>query len=214
MILQFSDRRRRSVMQINIQNVDMFAQSTHQTNLIAKLPSSIIDSDTPTYSESIESNSFVDGVKVVNRWGPPTWLMLHTLAEKVKEESFQLVRKELLNIILTICLHLPCPTCAGHATEYLDNIKLDRITTKQQLKEMLFTFHNTVNKRKQYESFLLEELDTKYSMAITANILQNFIFYYGQRYITNRLSVDGFHRKILIQRLMDWFQQNNQHFLP
>jgi Erv1 / Alr family len=205
-MLQFSDRRRRPAIQLNMQNVNMFPQEYQP---IAKLPS--FDPDTPTYSEP---NSSVDGVKVINRWGPPTWLMLHTLAEKVKEDSFPLVRKELLNIILMICLHLPCPTCAGHATEYLDKIKLDRITNKEQLKEMLFTFHNTVNKRKQYELFPLEELDSKYSSAVTANILQNFIFYYGQRYITNRLSVDGFHRKILIQRLMDWFQQNNQHFLP
>jgi hypothetical protein len=201
-------------MPINMQNVNMFPQG-YEEILKAKLPSSNVESSPRTeFVDPANYSSSSDAVKVINRWGPPTWLMLHTLAEKVKEDSFPIIQKELLNIIFTICTHLPCPTCAEHATEYLNSIKLDRITTKQQLKEMLFIFHNSVNTRKQYELFSIEELDRKYSSAITSNIFKNFVFYYGQKYITNRVSVDGFHRKMLIQRMSDWFQQNSQHFLP
>jgi len=199
-------------MPINMQNVNMFPQSYPDKITAPRL--SYVDSTPSPLSDVVEVSDVSDEVKVINRWGPPTWLMLHTLAEKVKEDSFPTIRKELLNIIFMICTHLPCPTCAEHATEYLNSIKLDRITTKQQLKEMLFTFHNSVNTRKKYELFSTEDLDSKYSSAITSNIFQNFVFYYGQKYITNRLSVDGFHRKMLIQRMTDWFQQNGQHFLP
>ena len=37
------------------------------------------------------------------KWGQPTWFFLHTLAEKVNENKFPEIRKELLEIIYNIC---------------------------------------------------------------------------------------------------------------
>ena len=81
------------------------------------------------------------------RWGAPTWYMFHTLAEKVKEDCFGALRRELLNVIFTICANLPCPDCASHASEYMRGINFNAIKTKQNLKDLFFNFHNVVNEK-------------------------------------------------------------------
>ena len=49
-------------------------------------------------------------------WGEPIWFLFHTLAHKIKEKSFLIVKNELLNIIFLICnnpvsyTHLTLPT--------------------------------------------------------------------------------------------------------
>ena len=40
-------------------------------------------------------------------WGEPTWFFLHTISEKVKPESFGIVRVDLLRHIYNICTNLP-----------------------------------------------------------------------------------------------------------
>ena len=39
-------------------------------------------------------------------WGPCTWYLFHTLAEKVKEESFPLIKDSLISLIIRICSNL------------------------------------------------------------------------------------------------------------
>ena len=35
-----------------------------------------------------------------SQWGPPTWMFIHTLAEKVKEDSFAIIGNQIIvNII-------------------------------------------------------------------------------------------------------------------
>lgn len=191
-MLQFSDRRRKPMMHTVIQPQ---RQQGYQYTQNRKMP-----------------QQDQEGKKEINRWGQPTWLMLHTLAEKVRDSSFFEIRKELLNLIYMICNNLPCPTCRNHAVEYLNSVNYNTITTKRQLKIMLFQFHNSVNVRKNYPLFPLEELDSKYASAVTSNIIQHFIYYFGQKYFSNRLSADGFHRKMFLENLSKWFQTNIHHF--
>jgi len=89
------------------------------------------------------------------RWGEPTWFLFHTLAHKIKDEFFHEKKMEILNTISLICANLPCPNCANHATEYMKNINFYAIQTKQDLKNMLFQFHNVVNQRKGVPVFRL-----------------------------------------------------------
>ena len=42
------------------------------------------------------------------KWGEPIWFFFHTIAEKVKNESFPYVKQDLLNIIYNVCVNLPC----------------------------------------------------------------------------------------------------------
>jgi hypothetical protein len=91
-------------------------------------------------------------------WGPPTWVFMHTLAEKVKEESFPVMGHQLISILIQICSNLPCPECATHAKMFWANVKTHNIKTKQDLINLLFVFHNSVNKRKKTALFRYESL--------------------------------------------------------
>lgn len=148
-------------------------------------------------------------------WGEPTWFLLHTLVEKIKESDFLLLRQELVHIIYLICTNLPCPTCSDHARSYLNTINLDSIQTKTQLKDMLFVFHNSVNKKKQYPMFDYTELEEKYSKAITINIIRNFILHYKDSHSSSILMIaNDFHRSNIVNHITQWFSKNIHHFSP
>jgi len=146
------------------------------------------------------------------KWGEPTWYLFHTLAEKVKEEHFQEIRKELLDVIYTICVNLPCPTCAVHAAQHMNGINFNTIQTKQQLKDMLFSFHNTVNARKQFPLFDYADLDTKYSAANTIIIIQNFMMHFQDKHSSIRMIANDLHRSRIANILKKWFNENIQYF--
>jgi len=146
------------------------------------------------------------------RWGEPTWFLLHTIAEKVREESFQSMRVELLQIIYIICTNLPCPDCATHATTYLNGINFNAIQTKEQLKNMLFTFHNVVNARKGYTQFYRGDLDEKYSKAVTLNIILNFMKYFENKTSNSHMMANNLYRTKAIVSIKSWFNNNMRYF--
>ena len=90
-------------------------------------------------------------------WGTITWFLFHTLAEKIKPESFENKKNELLKIIFLICNNLPCPECQDHAKETMKSMKINMIKNKEDFQKMLWTFHNMVNKRRRVEQFTYEE---------------------------------------------------------
>jgi hypothetical protein len=145
-------------------------------------------------------------------WGEPIWFLFHTLAQKVKEESFPIIRLELLNSIYSICSNLPCPICTNHAVEYLDKINFNTINSKDQMIQMLYLFHNEVNKRKNLDLFNFDDLKTKYSKAITINIIQNFMIHYDVKSKNMRMIANDFHKKRLVSNLKAWFNANIIHF--
>lgn len=168
----------------------------------------------PSMRQTSELTPTQEKKKKPMKWGEPTWFLFHTLAEKVKEENFQQIRKELLDVIYTICVNLPCPTCATHATQYMNGINFNTIQTKQQLKDMLFSFHNTVNGRKQYPLFDYSELDAKYSSANTINIIQNFMVHFQDKHSSIHMIANDMHRARIATILKKWFNENIVYFQP
>jgi hypothetical protein len=122
-------------------------------------------------------------------WGPPTWIFLHTIAEKVKETSFPLISQQLIQMIVEICNNLPCPECSSHAKVFWNNVNKINIQTKQDLINLLFVFHNNVNKRKNTPQFKYENL-VKYKNLIN----------------------ESFHRKLMMISLKRWLMKNISHF--
>lgn len=146
------------------------------------------------------------------KWGEPTWFLFHTLAYKIKDEYFMQIKNDLLNNCFMICRNLPCPMCAEHATEYMKKINFNAIQTKEQLKDLFFNFHNTVNQRKGFPLFERNNLDSKYSIAVTKNIIQHFINHFKDKSRTIRnISNDFFREKALIY-INNWFSNNIQYF--
>ena len=80
-------------------------------------------------------------------WGTPTWLLFHSLAEKVNEEKYKKHYMVVWNFIKEICASLPCPYCKQHAVSYVNSISISEINTKNKLINRLFVFHNDVNVR-------------------------------------------------------------------
>lgn len=146
------------------------------------------------------------------KWGEPTWFLLHTLAEKIKSDKFMIIRSELLDAIYSICTNLPCPDCAAHAKIYLDSINFKLIKSKEDLKRILFDFHNFVNNKKGYTIFAFEELNNKYKNAVTINIIHNFIFYFEDKHSSPRMISNDMYRKRISNNLKIWFDKNIQYF--
>jgi hypothetical protein len=58
-------------------------------------------------------------------WGPPIWILFHTLAEKINESDYSRIGLELYGYIRQICNYLPCPDCSQHATRFLSTVKIE-----------------------------------------------------------------------------------------
>ena len=55
-------------------------------------------------------------------WGPPTWILLHSIAEQIKNEDFNYYKMIFLNIIKNICLYLPCQISSHSSIVFLNNV--------------------------------------------------------------------------------------------
>ena len=146
------------------------------------------------------------------KWGEPTWFLFHTLAHKVKAEYFLQLKQELLNNIYSICANLPCPTCAAHAMDYMKSINFNTIRTKDDLKKLLFVFHNSVNAKKGFPFFQYSDLDEKYSKANTNNIIHNFFYYYQDKHKSIHMIANDLFRQRQVVILKEWFNNNIQYF--
>jgi len=143
-------------------------------------------------------------------WGPPTWLFLHTLAEKIKDERYPLIGQNLIQKIIQICHNLPCPECSVHAKGFWSNVNVHNLKTKQDLINVLFVFHNSVNKRKGKYPFKYEDLE-KYKKLTLINQYNIFT----QKFNTNgnmNLINESFHRKLMMNSLRKWLMTNISHF--
>lgn len=143
-------------------------------------------------------------------WGPPIWAFFHTLAEKVNEDYFLNIKNSMFFIIKRICKFLPCPDCSQHASIFLAKIDINKIKNKLDFKNMLYVFHNTVNKRKKKLLFSYVKLDTykNYNIGLVFN---HFMSVYHTNGNMN-LIAESFQRKLLIKDLKDWLIKNHHFF--
>jgi len=146
------------------------------------------------------------------KWGEPTWFMFHTLSEKIKPEYFNLVRQELLNIIVTVCSNLPCPDCARHAKQYMEGVNFNSIKTKDDLRLLFHRFHNEINMKKGFPLFPFDQLSEKYIKANTVNIIHYFMIHFEDKHKSLRMIADDLHRARICSQLRAWFSKNIGYF--
>jgi len=91
-------------------------------------------------------------------WGPPTWTLLHTLAENIKSDAFNKSKIYLFNIIKNICLLLPCPISIYQSKCYLEKAQLYKFNNINDLKIMFFMFHNFVNAKNRKPLFKYQNM--------------------------------------------------------
>lgn len=72
-------------------------------------------------------------------WGPVFWQTIHILTITTHLTLAP-------EVITTLCLSLPCPSCSVHAREYLEKHPINA-NSRDELIDWAITFHNAVNTR-------------------------------------------------------------------
>ena len=147
-------------------------------------------------------------------WGPCTWYLFHSLAEKIKEEHFPALRLELLGIIKQICSSLPCPECAGHATQYMTRLNANRVRTKNDMKMMLLSFHNEVNTKHNKPIFNETQLNEKYSKARTNEVIKYFFQVWNTPNRNPKMMSNSLHKNLITTTFINWWKKNYLYFTP
>lgn len=145
-----------------------------------------------------------------NNWGPPIWMLFHSLAEKIKEEKFSEVGPQLFSMIKKVCTALPCPDCSMHATAFMSRVNFSTVSTKTEFKHMLYIFHNVVNRRKNKPLFNVLGL-TNYSTTNLVIAFNNFVSVYQTRG-NMKLLADSFQRNLIVRDFRKWFMANFKNF--
>ena len=146
-----------------------------------------------------------------SQWGIPTWIFMHTLVAKIKEEHFPVIGPQVISHLIQICMFLPCPECSDHAKQFWANVNTKNIQTKQDLVNLLFVFHNSVNKRRKVRPFRYVDLqyyDTLKIIETFNNFVRNFNTNGNMKLIN-----ESFHRGRLLQILRAWLMGNLYKFV-
>ena len=166
----------------------------------------------PVVNRSIEISTIINNpineASKKSKWGEPTWYLFHTLAHKLKDEYVETLLPELFQMIVLLCSNLPCPTCTKHATEYMSKINAKNVKTREDLKNLLFQFHNDVNKRKMYPIFERSKLDEKYESANTIKIIYYFFHFFNQKEFNISMITNNLYREKASKTMQSWLMKN------
>ena len=144
-------------------------------------------------------------------WGRPTWYFLHCLTYKIKPEYFASMKDEIMGTIYSICTGLPCPFCANHAKEYLGRINFKAIQTKEDMVNLLYMFHNSVNKQKGYPLLSRNDLDQIYTNMNILPVFNEFMKHFDKKN-TSKLLHDSLYRTRQTHNIKLWFQSKLHSF--
>ena len=143
-------------------------------------------------------------------WGPATWTLFHTLAEHMNNES---IIPQLFNNIKQICMFLPCPECSKDATQMLSQIDINKIKSKQVFIELLFVFHNMVNKKKNKRMLgNYAEIQSKYAIQDLSNVYTAFLTSYNTTGNYKLMSEES-QRRMIRANFGKWLFENRRFFV-
>lgn len=110
-------------------------------------------------------------------WGPITWNLLHTIAEKIYDDKFTDAKKDVIRIILLTIQNIPCPICREHAEKYIKKHNINLCNNRKDLIMYIFNFHNEVSIQAKNQVFSNEILN-KYKSYNFTNVVNNYMNYY------------------------------------
>jgi len=139
-------------------------------------------------------------------WGPAIWNLFHTLIEKVNENAYPYISKQLFNIIVRICKFLPCPECSNDASLFLAKLKIENLKTKRDFKNTFYLFHNYVNAKKKKPLFNYANINV-YKRYKLIQIINNFILAYNTKG-NMKLLAETFQRQFVVKDFKAWFIAN------
>jgi len=143
-------------------------------------------------------------------WAPITWIFLHSFSFKVNEEYFNNNKSTCFQIVNYICQNLPCPMCQSHATKYLKDHSLYICKTKEDFKNYIWTFHNSVNYRLKKQIFDYKDLEM-YKFSNFDKISYIFLIEFKKPYYYGR-TMSSWQRKNVSNNLYQYFYNNWAHY--
>lgn len=144
-------------------------------------------------------------------WGAPTWTLLHIIPEKINYDNFVKNKDSIIRLIMTICSYLPCPNCSKHANEYMKRVNFLAIKTPEDLKKMLYIFHNSVNQRKGYAEYSYDNMN-KYIGLDYTTVVNEFMFHFQKKIYAPNLIAQQMHRQKQVEIVKNWFRENSYLF--
>ena len=148
-------------------------------------------------------------------WGTPTWIFLHTFAEKINEGFFINNKIKVMKMIKMICSILPCPVCRRDANDFMKKVNLSNFKNKVDLKMMLFYFHNSVNVKLGKPNFLLSQYN--YQNKSLEESFKKFQETFSKKYdsgvnktVTERMMEKS--RISFVEALKKWLDINKRFF--
>lgn len=147
---------------------------------------------------------------MTKKWGPSVWNFYHSLVHSIKEESFPIIGKQLLNYISRISSLLPCPDCSNHAKIFFNKINFNHFHSKNNAIQLIYVFHNIVNKNTGKPPFP-QHLLSIYDNINVFSSYNAFVVAYNSN-IPSKLTTETFARKSLMKNLHEWLLSSRSHF--
>jgi hypothetical protein len=148
---------------------------------------------------------------MTNKWGPSVWKFFHSLVHSVKEESFPIIGRQILSYIVQISSMLPCPDCSTHAKMFFSKINLNNFSSKNKAIDLIYVFHNAVNKNTKKELFPRQFLSIYDNINVFSSY-NSFVMAYTSN-IPSKLTTETFARKSLMKNLHTWLSNSRSHFI-
>tara|TARA_Y100000589_G_scaffold60075_1_gene50772 strand:- start:546 stop:1100 length:555 start_codon:yes stop_codon:yes gene_type:complete len=127
----------------------------------------------------------VNSIATRSFWGTAVWYFFHTISCRINENFYNSNYEYIWGFIKKICHTLPCPYCQEHARKYISKISINQVRTKNQLKNVLFNFHNNVNSRigKRVENISILDKYNRANIKKIFDLFENRFFhsYIGRR---------------------------------
>jgi hypothetical protein len=86
------------------------------------------------------------------------------------------------------------------------------IQTKEQLKNVLFSFHNMINVKKNMPIFPREQLENKYRNMVFIPTIYTFMEHFQDKHKSIRMISNDFYRARIAEQMKIWFNANIQNF--
>ena len=164
----------------------------------------------PPYTRMLNPIKPSDGDRM--KWGAPTWRLFHAIPESINDTNFMKHKDSIIRLIVTICGNLPCPSCSDHAKQYMNKVNFQAIQNRDDLKKMLFIFHNSVNERKGYAQFQYSDLDEKYQNLDFKQVVNEFMVHFKQKTYAPNLMAQQMYRQKQVEIVRQWFNDNITYF--
>jgi hypothetical protein len=136
-------------------------------------------------------------------WGNISWILMHSLAQKIGENKFLDSKQILIKIIFDICNNLPCPDCREHASKLLKTSNINKISNRKELISFLCEFHNIVNVKLKKPKKNIDEVEKLYSTAKINIIVITFFKIYKSISYNEKMLADSCRRKLFLKKLLE-----------